>query len=197
VSTLLTLTGFTYHHFGPIDLQLGAGGSTGLHGESGAGKSLLLRAIADLDEHGGKLTLDNQDCSDVPPNQWRQHIAYFASESFWWADTVGEHFTASNAHDLNTLGFDNDVLNWRVHRLSSGERQRLALLRGLQTQPQVLLLDEPSANLDSVNRDRVEKLVATYLNSHGATALWVSHDRDQLARCCQQTRQLHQGRFIT
>jgi putative ABC transport system ATP-binding protein len=74
------------------------------------------------------------------------------------------------------------VLEWTVSRLSTGERQRLALARLLALQPQVLLLDEATANLDPPNRDRVEDLIQDYRREQGAAVLWVSHDPDQRRR---------------
>ena len=69
-----------------------------------------------------------------------------------------------------------------MERLSSGERQRLALARLLANRPRVLLLDEPTANLDPVNIHRVEQLVKDYLAEQQAACLWVTHTREQIAR---------------
>ncbi len=63
---------------------------------------------------------------------------------------------------LDKLGFAPDVLGWSVARLSTGERQRLALVRLLAQTPEVLLLDEATANLDPSNGARVESVVETY-----------------------------------
>lgn len=73
-------------------------------------------------------------------------------------------------------------MDWEVSRLSSGERQRLSLARLLAGYPKVLLLDEPTANLDKANTNRVEELILTYLREQGASALWVSHDPEQRHR---------------
>jgi ABC-type iron transport system FetAB ATPase subunit len=73
-----------------------------------------------------------------------------------------------------------------VTRLSSGEKQRLALLRLLANQPRVLLLDEPTANLDPQNTRRVEAMIAAYREARGAAVVWISHDREQAARVCDR-----------
>jgi len=80
---------------------------------------------------------------------------------------------------LNRLDFGADVLGWSVSRLSTGERQRLALARLLANRPEVLLLDEATANLDPANRDRVEVIVRDYRRDRAAAVLWVSHDPEQ------------------
>jgi putative ABC transport system ATP-binding protein len=69
-----------------------------------------------------------------------------------------------------------------VTRLSTGERQRLALVRLLAQTPEALLLDEATANLDPSNGARVESVVETYRKAQGAAVLWVSHDPEQRRR---------------
>lgn len=83
---------------------------------------------------------------------------------------------------LEELGFDIHVLKWNINRLSTGERQRLALLRLLVNQPKVLLLDEPTANLDAENIMRVEKIIDDYRVEKKPAIIWVAHDIQQLKR---------------
>jgi ABC-type iron transport system FetAB ATPase subunit len=83
---------------------------------------------------------------------------------------------------LERLGFGSEVLGWSVARLSTGERQRLALARLLANGPDVLLLDEATANLDPPNRERVEAIVQDYRRERRAAVLWVSHDPEQRRR---------------
>jgi ABC-type iron transport system FetAB ATPase subunit len=83
---------------------------------------------------------------------------------------------------LAQLGFEPDALDWDVQRLSTGERQRLALARLIANRPQVLLLDEATANLDPANRERAEQLIDTYRRTHEAAVFWASHDPDQRQR---------------
>jgi ABC-type iron transport system FetAB ATPase subunit len=90
---------------------------------------------------------------------------------------------ASPLHPLLAqLGFEPDALDWDVLRLSTGERQRLALARLLANRPEVLLLDEATANLDPANRERAERLIDAYRRNHHAAVLWASHDADQRER---------------
>jgi UDP-glucose/iron transport system ATP-binding protein len=102
------------------------------------------------------------------------------------ARSARRHFSRMDEPLLAELGFDRDVMTADVHRLSSGERQRLALLRLLMGQPRVLLLDEPTASLDPPNARRVESLLARYREVWDAAILWVSHDPLQVRRVAQR-----------
>jgi ABC-type iron transport system FetAB ATPase subunit len=169
---------------GPYHLEIAPAQSITLSGASGSGKSLLLRAIADLDPHRGECYIDQHACSHMPAPSWRRKVGLMLAKSAWWAETVGEHFhdrERAQSH-INALGFAKDVLDWHVSRLSSGEKQRLALARMLQNQPGVLLLDEPTANLDQHNTERVEDLVKRYQTEQQCALIWVTHDLAQAKR---------------
>lgn len=196
-STLLAVRALAFDHGGPFDLSLRAAECIGLSGPSGSGKTRLLRCIADLDVHRGRVWLDGVACEDVPPPSWRRRVALLPAESAWWNDEVGAHFAGDPGPErLESLGFTEQVLRWRVDRLSSGEKQRLAVLRVLSIQPRVLLLDEPTANLDEENIGRVEALIQAYLRDANAAAIWVSHDQGQLQRVAGRRYRVAQGRLV-
>ncbi len=174
----------------PVSFTLQAGECVGLSGPSGEGKSLLLRAIADLIPHSGQVTLDGEDCNHINPAQWRRRVGLLLAESHWWSDRVGDHFSGPDMGMVMALGFDKAVFDWQVSRCSSGEKQRLALLRLLANQPQVLLLDEPTASLDPDSVGRVEALLEKYRHEQEAPVLWVSHDPLQLARVADRQLRL-------
>lgn len=183
-------------HVGPIDLSLTDGECLVLRGPSGSGKSLLLRAMADLLPHTGHLLLDGKPSESFRGHQWRRQVAYLPAHSQWWFDTVGEHFPAAvDRRDLAALDLPADVLAWDVTRCSTGERQRLGILRLLANTPRVLLLDEPTASLDRDNIRRVEDLIDAYRQAHDAPVIWVSHDREQATRIADQVMQLQDGRL--
>lgn len=169
----------------PVDLTIAPGELCLLCGPSGSGKSLLLRAIADLDPHEGEAWLDDEPRSGMPAPAWRRLVGLLPAESAWWQESVAEHLPADWSDpdaSLARLGFEPDVLGWSIERLSTGERQRLALVRLLARRPRALLLDEATANLDPTNRERVESLIGDYLEREHAPALWVSHDPEQRER---------------
>ncbi|MCD6534491.1 MAG: ATP-binding cassette domain-containing protein, partial [Deltaproteobacteria bacterium] len=161
-----------------------------------AGKSLLLRALADIDPHDGEVFLDGQSAQIWPAPQWRRQVALLPAESQWWHDTVGEHLQKTVSPEMfAALGFESQVMNWSITRLSSGEKQRLAILRLLQNRPEVLLLDEPTANLDPENAKRVENLFLNYQREQGAAILWITHDLDQGRRLGGRHYRIENGRL--
>jgi len=178
----------------PINLTIAPGECVGLSGESGSGKTRLLRAIADMDEHGGQVYEEDTVQDQVKAHEWRRRVMLLPAESQWWFDTVDQHFSAQ-AKYFEALGFGQEVMYWNVSRCSSGEKQRLSILRMLSNSPRVLLLDEPTANLDSSNIARVEDLIGNYLSKHHAVAIWVSHDASQLGRVSQQQYHLSGGQL--
>jgi ABC-type iron transport system FetAB ATPase subunit len=175
------------------ELEVGEGRCVALHGPSGGGKSRLLRAIADLDPSTGEIWIDDEARSSMPAPAWRRRVMLVPAESHWWRDRVGEHAEHWCEPTLAALGFEPDVLDWTVQRLSSGERQRLALARALAADPDCLLLDEPTANLDRDNRLRVESVVQAWRETGKACALWVSHDPEQRTRVADASRRIADG----
>ena len=153
-----------------------------LSGASGAGKSLFLRAIADLIDHQGEASLDTQKCSETNPVQWRKWVGFLPAESAWWKDRVGEHFSKEYNQYLRQLNLPEECMSWDVSRCSTGEKQRLAIARLLEQQPKVLLLDEPTASLDPASVKAVESLIKEYANEFDVPVIWVSHDQLQIKR---------------
>jgi putative ABC transport system ATP-binding protein len=167
----------------PVSFSLGTGQCMAVRGPSGAGKTLLLRAISDLDPNSGSVLLDGVDRQTMPAPLWRQRVGYVPAEPGWWADRMGEHFSDWSAAlpMVQRLGLPAAAEDWPVARASTGERSRLALVRALMAAPQVLLLDEPTAALDAASVAAVEALLLERVGS-GLSVLWVTHDAAQAAR---------------
>ena len=185
-------------HIGPIDFAVDAGECVSISGRSGSGKSVLLRAIADLDPHEGDALLDGQACLAMPAPQWRRQVTYVAAESGWWHDTVEPHFPPNTdfASLFPQVGIDASAAEQPVHRLSTGERQRLALLRALCLENKVLLLDEPTSSLDPESTALVEQLLHDRLAA-GTAILLVTHDVEQAVRMGSRHVVLEDGALQT
>jgi putative ABC transport system ATP-binding protein len=178
----------------PASFTLASGECVAVRGPSGAGKTLLLRAIADLDPNEGRVLLDGRDRDTIPAPEWRRRVVYLPAEPGWWADGVGEHFPAWEAAAplLGELGIAGNARDWPVSRCSTGERLRLALVRALMAKPGVLLLDEPTAALDTAAVSAAEAMIGRYVQA-GMSALWVTHDGAQADRVARRVLLVDSG----
>ena len=172
-----------------------AGSRATLMGASGSGKSLLLRAIVDLDPSVGSAWCGEQKRAEMTPATWRKLVALVPAESGWWSDRVRDHFQSAPDAEalLGSLGLGG-ALDWEVGRLSTGERQRLAIARAVCRQPRVLLLDEPTASLDERATQQVETLVMQCCAT-GMAVLVVTHDSRQADRLQGQRFRMADGRI--
>lgn len=191
----LSIQALQVAHVGPVDLDINPGEIVCLSGASGSGKSLLCRAIADIIPHTGSVSLDGEDAAAMPAPHWRRRVALLPAESQWWYDRVGAHYSHKDTALLQQLGFDEASWDWEVARCSTGEKQRLALLRVLANQPQCLLLDEPTGSLDEDNTLRVEQIIQDYVQQHAAPVLWVSHSGAQIKRIASRHFRVRNGQL--
>jgi phosphate-transporting ATPase len=179
---MLNVSGLKRLHLS-VSFDLQDGECVALQGPSGVGKTLLLRSIADLDPNEGSVRLDGTPREAMPAPAWRKHVTYLAAEPGWWADTVQDHFTAWNdaLPLVQRLGLPDDCGPWPIQRLSTGERQRLGLVRALMLRSRVLLLDEPTSALDQASVAAVEALIGERI-SDGTSVIWSTHDDGQARR---------------
>ena len=159
---------------------------------------MLLQAIADLDPSTGSIALDGADKFSVPAPDWRRRISYVAAEPGWWATTPAEHFedweAAASLADALLLSLDlADTPLSQLSQLSTGERQRFALIRALVQTPAFLLLDEPTGPLDAAATAATERLLRQRLDA-GAGIILVTHDADQANRLSDNVLTLDNGK---
>ncbi|NML43909.1 ATP-binding cassette domain-containing protein [Ramlibacter sp. G-1-2-2] len=193
---MLELHGLHRLHVGPITLNVEAGECIAIQGRSGSGKSVLLRMIADLDPHAGEAALDGTACSAMRAPAWRKCVTYVAADSGWWAERIGDHYPdPQHARALlPQVGLPEEAIAWPVGRLSTGERQRAALLRALTPDNRVLLLDEPTSGLDSESRGQVEALLRARMRD-GCAVVLVTHDPEQAGRLARRRFAMDAGQL--
>ncbi len=192
---MLIVNGLRTKAGGPVGFEFRGGEIIAVRGPSGSGKSLMLRALADLDPAEGEVSLDGTPRARIPAPEWRRRVALVPAESGWWDDRVGAHFPDGDDSGLIVrLGLAPAVLNWEVRRLSTGERHRLAIARALALDPKVWLFDEPTAALDAEAARRVEAVI-TQGRDRGVAILLVTHDDVQAARLADRTLTMADGRL--
>jgi putative ABC transport system ATP-binding protein len=179
-----------------VSFELRRGESITLQGASGSGKTLLLRAIADLDPSEGTVMLDGATRESMPAPVWRRQVTFLAAEPGWWGDTVRQHFAAwEEALPLvEELGLPATCAEWNIQRLSTGERQRLGLVRALALRSRVLLLDEPTSGLDADATAAVEAIIAKRTRA-GTGVIWVTHNAEQARRVASRRFIIKDGRM--
>jgi len=203
-TTVLSIEGWAVGHDQPLIeglcLQLHAGQRLAVAGPSGLGKTTLLRSFAVLaDPMAGQMTHEGKT-----PQQWgypafRQRVMLVAQRpvlgegsvehhlrrAFGFAASRGERYDAKQASEwLAALGLRQDVLSQEASKLSVGQQQRVALVRGLLLGPRVLLLDEPTSALDEAAADQVGALLEQLGQQQGLAALIVTHQPQFIERWC-------------
>ncbi|SEM54701.1 phosphate-transporting ATPase [Luteibacter sp. UNCMF331Sha3.1] len=185
---------------GPVSFALAPGGCVALMGPSGAGKTLLLRQVVDLDPGSGHVVLDGKARETYAAPEWRRRVMLVPAVSGWWASTVAAHFPDEALAEASRLcvamRLPEDILERNIVGLSTGERQRLALVRALVAKPDVLLLDEPTSGLDADAALAVEGCLKD-VQRGGTAMLIVTHDPVQAARLASTIHRIEDGTLRT
>ncbi len=180
-------------------------GATALYGPSGAGKTTLLELIAGIRRpRSGRIEMDGRVvCDDgvwIPPRHRR--VGYVPQD-----DALFPHLSvrqnvfygaagAENAGDVIAVLEIGTLFDRRVHRLSGGERKRVALARALLTRPGLLLLDEPLAGVDLALRDRVLEYLVRVRDELPVPTIYVTHHMQEVEAICEEIVVLERGRVV-
>ena len=188
-------------------LQINAGEILALVGPSGAGKSTLLRILNFLEKPtSGRLVYHDQVLNGNVPIDTRRQVTTVFQRPMLLHTSV----RANVAYGLGLRGKPGDgrieemlarvglkeLANAPAHKLSGGEMQRVALARALVIDPQVLLLDEPTANLDPYNISLIEEIVREQNQARRITIVLVTHNVFQAKRLAQRVGLMLGGRLI-
>ncbi len=192
---MLRIDSLQVYGLAPVSFEVAKGECVAVQGPSGSGKTVLLRALADLDPAKGQIFLDGTERNSMSGPAWRKQVRYAAAEPGWWGETPREHFAQGAGLDklVNQLGLKSTQLDQSVTQLSTGERQRMALVRAVFDRPSVLLLDEPTGALDAKATRQAERLIRRQLKA-GHVVIFVSHDPEQVKRLADRKLTIRGGK---
>jgi putative ABC transport system ATP-binding protein len=197
-----------------VDGQFASGESVAIIGRSGSGKSTLLNVISGIDHaDSGSVELDGREVSSLAEPERtrfrRRHIG-FIYQFFNLVPTLnaeenirlvlelngvrGAEARRRSAAMLGEVGLG-DRLSSAIDTFSGGEQQRVAIARALVHEPQLLLADEPTGNLDEETARQVFPLVLSLVRKRGAMLMLVTHDR-ALAATADRTVVMRDGRLL-
>jgi putative ABC transport system ATP-binding protein len=195
-----------------VSLQIAAGSATAVVGPPGSGKSLLLRALGLLDAlQGGEVLYRGGLIADRDVPAFRRQVLYVQQQPVLVEGTVRENLQlpfvlgpasglqfdeAKITERLSAVGREASFLSREVDDLSGGERQIVALLRAIQLDPSVLLLDEPTSSLDADTTAAAERMIDDWRRGDGERALVVvTHTPEQARRLSERTLHISGGRI--
>jgi ATP-binding cassette subfamily B protein len=181
-----------------ISLDIQAGETIALVGPSGSGKTTLCNLVARFYEPtSGRILLDDKDVADIKISSYRELIGIVDQDVFLFDGSITENIAYGNRHatDADVLaaaevanavefieplphGFDT-LIGERGVKLSGGQRQRLAIARAVLADPQILILDEATSNLDTESELTIQSSLATLMDSR--TAVVIAHRLSTIA----------------
>lgn len=195
-----------------INLSIERGEVFAVIGPTGAGKTTFLRLIDLIDEPtSGKIYLDGADTTAPAAVRlaMRRRMAFVLQKpvvfnlsvydniacALRWRGIKGSKLKEKAGHFLDVVGLS-DYRSRNARYLSGGEVQRVAIARAIATEPEVLLLDEPTANLDPLSAARIEELISSIIKSYAATVIMATHDLSQGQRLADRIGVLMNGELL-
>ncbi|QPQ55717.1 ABC transporter ATP-binding protein [Allosphingosinicella flava] len=188
----------------PTDFQLEAGKITCLIGPNGSGKTSLLHALARIGKPAGTVEVGGKDVDRLAPEQRARALTYLpASRDIAWPllarDVVMLGAAGAGGGDREalfaSLGMA-ELADRRMDRLSTGERARVLLARALVARPNVLLLDEPTANLDPLWKIRMMERLSDEAGIGKRAVMIAVHDLDMAAAHADRLIVMQGGRIV-
>ncbi|MCB5200150.1 molybdenum ABC transporter ATP-binding protein [Loktanella sp. TSTF-M6] len=183
-----------------LDAQFAApGGITAIFGRSGSGKTSLINVVAGLlRPDAGHVRIDGTDLTQVPVR--RRRIGYVFQDARLFPHlSVAQNLAYGGTHDrdavIDMLGLG-ALLDRRPAKLSGGETSRVALGRALMSNPQLLLMDEPLAALDTPRKAEVMGYLERLRDRSQVPILYVSHDMSEVARLSRTLVIMDAGRVV-
>lgn len=190
-----------------LSFAIDEGDYVSIIGPSGSGKSTLLKLASYLQSPtSGDIMFEGKSLGAYNPIELRQALSYCFQTPHLFGEKVKDniqfpyeirHLPLDQAR-VNKLfelfKMDLSYLEQDVKKLSGGEKQRIALIRQLLFEPKVLLLDEVTSALDSVNKEIVEEVIER-LNNKGVTILWITHDTSQSKKYANKMMTIVDGKL--
>ncbi|MDX9916998.1 MAG: ATP-binding cassette domain-containing protein [Gudongella sp.] len=187
------------------ELTVEKGKITGITGSNGAGKTTLLNIIAGLDDrYEGSVTYNgNELCSEAmdemtlvfqKPYLLKRSVYENIAYPLHIRKKKKEYIKEKVMETAKELQIE-DLLNKKGHQLSGGESQKVAMARAIALEPKVLLLDEPTSNLDPDSMLILENAVRKYNEKNNATVMVITHNMEQADRICHNQIRLELGRM--
>jgi predicted ABC-type transport system involved in lysophospholipase L1 biosynthesis ATPase subunit len=203
------------HALRGLSLEVRRGEHIALLGKSGCGKSTLLHILGGLDKPTtGAVWLAGRELSRMTPGDLARYrlkkvgmifqaFNLIPSRTAWqnvelpmiFAGMAPRARRAAARKALEEVGLGHRLTH-RPNQLSGGEQQRVAIARALVNEPQILLADEPTGNLDSETAGTVLDLLITHLRNHGTTLVLVTHDEDLARRCADRVLHMKDGQIL-
>lgn len=187
-------------------IAIDSGSLCGIIGPNGAGKSTLMNIIAGLDQPtSGRVFYDETQVADPPLSDMtlvfqtpyllrttvEKNIAYPLKLRGWGQEAIAARVTKL-CEELGLSGLRNQK-SWK---LSGGETQKVALARALSFKPKLLLLDEPTANIDPGTTGEIERILKRINEEEGITVLIITHNLAQAKRLCKEIIFMNQGKIV-